>query len=152
MGTDTWADAGVVLLTNGLTGLTGIQPTVWLPAINRRNASVWVSDPLPGGSAIRGCPTLHLSINPSQPTGTLIAYLYDTDALGVGRLIGNAPITWLDPTKTLDLKFEAMANDVPAGHRLALVVDTVDPLYLGADQAGAQVKFSGSSWLDVPLR
>jgi predicted acyl esterase len=152
MGTDTWADAGVVLLTNGLTGLTGIQPTVWLPAINRRNASVWVSDPLPGGSAIRGCPTLHLSINPSQPTGTLIAYLYDTDALGVGRLIGNAPITWLDPTKTLDLKFEAMANDVPAGHRLALVVDTVDPLYLGADQAGASVKFSGSSWLDVPLR
>jgi predicted acyl esterase len=152
MGTDTWADAGVVLLSNGLTGLTGIQPTVWLPAINRRNAGVWMSDPLPGGGAIRGCPTLHLAINPSQSKGTLIAYLYDTDALGIGRLIGNAPITWLTPTRTLDLKLEAMANDVPAGHRLALVVDTADPLYMGADQANASVAFTGESWLDVPLR
>jgi putative CocE/NonD family hydrolase len=152
MGTDTWADAGVVLLTNGLTGLTGIQPTVWLPAINRRNASVWVSDPLPGGGAIRGCPTLHLAINPSQSKGTLVAYLYDTDALGMGRLVANAPITWLTATRTLDLKLQAMANDIPAGHRLALVLDTVDPLYMGADQAGASAAFTGASWLDVPLR
>jgi predicted acyl esterase len=152
MGTDTWADAGVILLTNGLTGLTGIQPTVWLPAINRRNAAVWTSDPLPDGGAMRGCPKLHLSINASQPKGTLIAYLYDTGPLGFGKLVGNAPITWLAATDTLDLKLEAMANDIPAGHRLTLVVDTVDPLYMGADQAGASVAFTGDSWLDVPLR
>ena len=29
--------------------LTGIQPTVLLSTINRRNAGVWVSDPFPGG-------------------------------------------------------------------------------------------------------
>jgi putative CocE/NonD family hydrolase len=152
MGVDTFADAGIPLLSNGLNALTGIAPTVWLPAVNRFRAGVWLSDPMAAGSAIRGCPVLHLAINPSQSSGTLIVYLYDTDALGISRLLGHAPITWLTPTHTLDLRFQAMANDVPAGHRLALVLDTADPLYLGADQRGASVAFTGASWFDVPLK
>jgi predicted acyl esterase len=151
-GADTTADAGVVLLTNGLTALTGIQPTVLLSTINRRNAGVWVSDPFPGGDAIRGCPKLHLTINPSRPQGTLIAYLYDTDALGIARLITHEPITWLAATHTLDLTFQATAYDVPAGHRLALVLDTADPLYLDANPSGATVTVTGASWFDLPLK
>ncbi|GGP83548.1 hypothetical protein GCM10010231_62840 [Streptomyces sindenensis] len=34
------------------------------------------------------------------------------------------------------------AYDVPAGHRLVLVIDTVDPLYIGHDPTGAQLTFS----------
>ncbi|GAA1793463.1 CocE/NonD family hydrolase [Planosporangium flavigriseum] len=152
MGSDTFADAGVALLTNGFAALTGIPPMVWMPAILRSNAGVWMSDPLPAGGVIRGCPKLHLTINSAQPKGTLIAYLYDTGPLGVGKLIGHTPVTWLEPTQTIDLKMEAMAYDVPAGHQLALVIDTVDPLYLGASRYGTTMAFTGGSWLDLPLR
>jgi predicted acyl esterase len=151
-GTDTWANAGVVLLSNGLTALTGVAPTVWLPAINRSDAGVWVSESMPGGAQIRGMPKLRLSINSQQPKGTVIAYLYDTDGLGTGRLISHAPITWLEPTSALDVNWPAMAYDLPAWHRLALVVDTVDPLYIGANQSGTKLAFTSSSWFDVPLR
>jgi len=151
-GTDTTASAGVALLTNGWTALTGVPPIVWLPTVNRFNAGVWVSDPIDEGAAIRGMPKLHLSINCSAPNGTLIAYLYDTDALGTGRLISHAPITWLEPTNVLNLKFEATAYNVPAGHRLSLVVDSVDALYLGANQNGTKVDFTGASWIDIPLK
>jgi dienelactone hydrolase len=151
-GTDTTAGAGVALLTNGFTALTGIPPMVWLPTVNRLNAAVWTSDPVSGGAAIRGMPKLHLGIASQQPKGTVIAYLYDTDGTGTGRLITHAPITWLQPTDTLDLTFQATAYDLPAGHRLALVIDTVDPLYLGANQYGTRLAFTGPSWFDVPLR
>ncbi|HEV7896790.1 MAG TPA: CocE/NonD family hydrolase [Planosporangium sp.] len=151
-GSDTTADGGVVLLSNGLASLTGIPPTVWLPTVDRRNAGVWLSDPIWSDGAIRGCPKLHLAVDPSQPKGTLIAYLYDTDAAGVGRLITHAPITWLTGTQALNLTLQATAYDVPAGHRLALVLDTVDPLYLDANPSGATVTFTAASWFDVPLR
>jgi hypothetical protein len=151
-GTDTTAGAGVALLTNAFTALTGIPPADWLPTVNRANGSVWTSDPLAGGTAIRGTPKLHLGVNAAAGKGTVVAYLYDTDVLGVGRLVTHAPITWLAPATAVDLTFPATAYDVPAGHRLALVLDTVDPLYLGANPDGARLTFTGPSWFDVPLR
>ncbi|CAM5266037.1 hypothetical protein GCM10010253_43940 [Streptomyces badius] len=48
------------------------------------------------------------------------------------------------------------AYDVPAGHRLALAIDTVDPLYIEHSPTGAQLTFSspgtGPSHLSVPPR
>jgi len=113
---------------------------------------VWTSDAIDSGAAIRGRPKLHLSVTSSQPRGTIVAYLYDTDWTGTGRLIAHAPTTWLEPTNTIDLAFEPIAYDVPAGHRLALVIDTEDPLYLGANPNAAKITFSVPSWFDVPLR
>lgn len=47
-------------------------------------------------------------------------------------------------------------HDVPAGHRLALVIDTVDPLYIEHNPTGAQLTFFPPSTdpgrLPVPLR
>jgi predicted acyl esterase len=149
---DTTAGAGVALLTNGWTALTGIPPMLWLPTVNRLNGAVWTSDPLDGGAAIRGRPKLHLSVNSSQPQGTIVAYLYDTDWAGTGKLITHAPATWLEPTSTIDLAFEPQAYDVPAGHRLALVIDTADPLYLGANPNAVKIAFNGPSWFDLPVR
>jgi hypothetical protein len=141
----------VALLTNAFTALTGIAPTDWLPTVNRANAGVWMSDPMSAGATIRGCAKLHLSITGAKPQGTLVGYLYDTDILGFGRLITHAPVTWLEATNTLDVTLPATAFNVPAGHRLALVLDSVDPLYLGANPDNAKVTFTGGSWLDVPL-
>jgi hypothetical protein len=151
-GTDTTADAGVAVLSNGFTILTGIPPTVWLPSVNRLNAGVWESEALPDGAAIRGIGALHLAISGTDSHGTLVAYLYDTDIFGTGRLIAHTPVTWLAPTAVLDVRLPAIAYDVPAGHHLALVVDTKDPLYFDADTWAAPVTFTGASWLDIPIR
>ncbi|WP_372499165.1 CocE/NonD family hydrolase C-terminal non-catalytic domain-containing protein [Streptomyces somaliensis] len=57
---------------------------------------------------------------------------------------------------TVDLELFSTAYDVPAGHRLALVVDTADPLYIEHNPAGARLTFSSPpsdpSYLSVPLR
>jgi hypothetical protein len=151
-GTDTVADAGVALLTNGLEGLTGIPPIVWLPAVSRRHAGVWTSGPAPaGGWPVRGTPRLHAPVTSSRPAGTVIAYLYDVDAVGFGRLFSHAPATWLSSPTTVDLPLQVTAYDLPAGHRLALVVDTKDPLYLDANAGNSKIAFGGGAWLDVPL-
>jgi predicted acyl esterase len=151
-GTDTTANAGTALLSNGLEQLTGVPPLVWLPSVDRRYAGVWQSDPFPAGLAVRGVPTLHLTVRPYRPAGTVIAYLYDIDAAGVGRLVTHAPVTWLTAhgSFTVDLPLQVTAYDLPAGHRLALVADTRDPLYLDENATGGPLQLAG--WLDIPIR
>ncbi|GGZ69879.1 hypothetical protein GCM10010344_41060 [Streptomyces bluensis] len=71
----------------------------------------------------------------TEESGTLVAHLYDVGPLGLVRLV---------------------SHDVPSGHRLALVVNTVDPLRIEHNPSGAQLTFSsprrGSSYVSVPLR
>ncbi|MFP2906646.1 CocE/NonD family hydrolase [Pyxidicoccus sp. 3LFB2] len=154
-GFDTTADAGVALLTNGLQALTGIPPVVWLPGVNRLNAGVWTSAYTTRAISIRGVATLRLRITPSTASGTVVAYLYDLTG-DQGGLITHVPLTWQGATPgaplDLDLVFPATAHDVPAWHRLALVVDTEDPLYFDANATGASLSLGGPSWLDLPLR
>ncbi|RKH52507.1 CocE/NonD family hydrolase [Corallococcus llansteffanensis] len=154
-GFDTSADAGVALLTNGLQALTGIPPIVWLPGVNRLNAGVWTSAITTRATAIRGAATLRLRVTPSTSSGTVVAYLYDLTG-DYGSLITHVPLSWHGATPgtpvDLDLTFPATAYDVPAWHRLALVVDTEDPLYLDVNATGAQLSLRGPSWLDLPLR
>ncbi|RKH49388.1 acyl esterase [Corallococcus sp. AB049A] len=154
-GFDTNADAGVALLTNGLQALTGIPPIVWLPGVNRLNAGVWTSSTTLSGISIRGSATLRLRVTPSTSSGTVVAYLYDL--LGdYGGLITHVPLSWKGATPgvplDLDLAFPATAYDVPVLHRLALVVDTEDPLYLDANTTGATLSLGAPSWLDLPIR
>jgi predicted acyl esterase len=151
-GLDTTADAGVILLSNGLEALTGIPPTDWLPTVSRVNGAVWESGTLLAGAAVRGIAALHLTLSAAPTSGTLIGYLYDVDPTDTGRLIAHTPVTWLAGTGTLDASFPATAYDVPPGHRLALVLDTKDPLYLDANTAGTAIRVAGPSWVDVPLR
>jgi predicted acyl esterase len=152
-GVDTPADGGVALLSNGFESLTGIPPTVVLRSVSRWDAGVWVSEPFAAGAAVRGVAHLHLVVTSAAPHGTVIAYLYDLDGRGVGRLITHAPYSWLaGGGLPVDVALPAAGYDVPAGHRLALVVDTRDPLYFDANTSGAPMTFTGESWLDVPLR
>ena len=84
----------------------------------------------------------------------MVAYLYDLDALGNARLITHAPVTWLgtaagEPHCRRGLP--ATAYDVPAGHSLTLVVDTVDPLYYD-ENSGESITIAGGSYIDVPVQ
>ncbi|OEU99713.1 hypothetical protein AN217_20010 [Streptomyces qinglanensis] len=42
----------------------------------------------------------------------------------------------------MDLELFSTAYDVPRGHRLAVVVDTVDPLYAEYNPDGARLEFT----------
>jgi predicted acyl esterase len=151
-GVDTTAGAGVALLSNGLEGLTGLPPLVWLPSVSRHDAAVWLSDRYQAGLRVRGIPRLHLALTSSRPTGTVVAYLYDVNDAGLGRLVSHAPMTWLAATTGLDVPMQVTAFDLPAGHRLALVVDTKDPLYLDANVRDSTITFRDGCALDLPTR
>jgi predicted acyl esterase len=150
-GRPTTADAGFVVVTNWFEALTGIPPLVWLPTVSRRHAGVWTSAPLDGAIAVRGTARLRLEVR-GQHAGTVIAYLYAVDRLDIARLITHQPRTWRDGARTLDLEFPVSAYDIPAGDRLGVVVDTVDPLYGDRGPRRPPLEFTGPSWLDVPVR
>ncbi|GAA3217576.1 CocE/NonD family hydrolase [Dactylosporangium siamense] len=152
---NTTADGGVVLLTNGAAALTGILPQIWLPTVDRLRAGVWASDRPSSVQRIRGIPKVHLNLTGTAAQGTVVAYLYDLDSLGNAKLITHAPVSWLGTaggSRSVDVALQATAYDVPAGHSLTLVVDTVDPLYYDANTFGGSVTVAGGSYVDVPLR
>ncbi|WP_430784996.1 CocE/NonD family hydrolase [Actinoplanes sp. G11-F43] len=150
---DTVASGGAVLITNGAAAITGQQPSVWLPFVDRGRAGVWAAERPSAVQRIRGIPTVHLELSGTESTGTVVAYLYDLDAAGNAKLITHAPATWLGGgARALDLKLPATAYDLPAGHSLTLVVDTVDPLYYDENAPGDSITIGGGSYVDVPLR
>ncbi|WP_164018590.1 CocE/NonD family hydrolase [Pyxidicoccus trucidator] len=160
-GDDTVANGGLALLTNGAEAITGEPPTAWIPAVDRDNAGVWQSDWLSSPQRVRGAARLRLTVTPSNSgQTTVIAYLYDTDWGGTGSLVSHVAVTLRDAVagqpRTVEVDFPATAYDVPSGHRLSLVIDTVDPLYADKAPFLSTVKFSSSSsspsYLALPLK
>ncbi|GAU70847.1 esterase [Streptomyces sp. NBRC 110611] len=159
-GTNSGADGGVAELAGGLDQLIGLPPTVLVPLLSRKSAAVWESAPYADAQHIRGAARLHTTVTASAPQGTAFAYLYDVNSLGVGKLISHAPQSWTgkQPGRAfpLDVSLFTTAYDLPAGHRLALVVDTKDPMYGGRTPRGSSVSFGSSAAdpaeLTVPLR
>jgi predicted acyl esterase len=157
-GWDTIADSGTAFLSGILQGYLNRPVGVWTPAVNRANAAVWSGPVLAGGATVRGVPQLHLTVTPSAPTTSLFAYLYDVDAIGIGALITHQPMTLRNVApgvpRTVDIGLEPISWEVPAGHHLELVVDTVDPRFRGASQPGTTVTFGSPAddpaWLRVP--
>ncbi|GII04697.1 CocE/NonD family hydrolase [Planobispora takensis] len=152
---DTRATGGPVLITNGIAAFTGERPKIWLPAVNRDRAGVWASERPSTAQRIRGIPKLHLELTGTAPRGTVVAYLYDLDRFGNARLITHAPAGWQGTAggdRSIDLALSATAYDLPAGHSLTLVVDTVDPLYHEENAPDGSITITGGSYLDVPLR
>lgn len=157
---DSGADGGIVFLSSVLDQVAKLPPVAWVPLLPRRWAAVWQSERYRTVQRIRGTAELHTTLTPTEESGTLVAYLYDVGPLGLGKLVSNAPYTFHGRTPGkpfgLDLDLFSTAYDVPAGHRLALVVDTVDPLYIEHNPSGAQLTFSSPaddpSYVSVPLR
>lgn len=157
---DSGADGGIVFLSSILDQLAQAPPVASIPLLPRRWAAVWQSEKYSTAQHVRGTAKLHTTVTPTKESGTLVAYLYDVGPLGLGKLVSNAPYTFhgLAPGKPfgVDLELFSTAYDVPAGHRLALVVDTVDPLYIEHNPSGAQLTFSSPandpSYVSIPLR
>ncbi|MFC9928072.1 alpha/beta fold hydrolase [Streptomyces sp. NPDC127190] len=157
---DSGADGGIVFLSSILDQIAQLPPMASIPLLPRRWAAVWQSERYGTAQQVRGTATLHTTLTPTAESGTLVAYLYDVGPLGFGKLVTHAPYTWHERTPgtpfDVDLDLFSTAYDVPAGHRLALVVDTVDPLYIEHNPSGAQLTFSSPSddpsYVSVPVR
>ncbi|MFF0384677.1 CocE/NonD family hydrolase [Streptomyces sp. NPDC004286] len=157
---DSGADGGVVLLSGLLDQVAKVPPMASIPLLPRRWAAVWQSERYAGPQRVRGTARLHTTLTPSAESGTFVAYLYDVGPLGIAKLVTHAPLTWHGRTPGepfgVDLDLFSTAYDVPAGHRLALVADTVDPLYVEHNPSGARLTFSSPkddpSYVSVPLR
>ncbi|MER6911955.1 CocE/NonD family hydrolase [Streptomyces sp. NPDC000594] len=159
-GVDSGANGGTVFLSGMLDQFLRVPPVASLPLLPRAFAAVWQTERYASPQRIRGTARLHTTVTATRSSGTLVAYLYDVGPLGLGRLVTSAPYTFHGRTPgspfAVDLELFSTAYDVPAGHRLAVVVDTVDPLYNEHNPAGAQLTFSSPtgdpSRLSVPLR
>ncbi|MER5931045.1 CocE/NonD family hydrolase [Streptomyces sp. NPDC002054] len=159
-GVDSGANGGVVLLSSILDQFVKAPPIASVPFLPRAFAAVWQSGRYEEARRIRGTVKLHTTVTPTRADGTFVAYLYDVGPLGIGKLVSNAPYTFHAKTPGqafgVDLELFSTAYDVPEGHRLALVIDTVDPLYIEHNPAGAQLTFSSPrsdpSYVSVPLR
>ncbi|MER5939993.1 CocE/NonD family hydrolase [Streptomyces sp. NPDC001928] len=157
---DSGANGGVVFLSSILDQVAQLPPMASIPLIPRFWAGVWQSEKYATAQQIRGTAKLHTTVTPTKESGTLVAYLYDVGPLGLGKLVSNAPYTFHGRTPGqpfgVDLELYSTAYDVPAGHRLALVVDTVDPLYIEHNPSGARLTFSSPandpSYVSIPLR
>lgn len=157
-GTPTVADSGTILVSGALQGFN-VPTAAPIPAVDRRTAGVWSTEPYSKAVTVSGAPRLHTTVTPKSENVSLFAYLYDVDATGNGNLITHKPITLHDAVpgrpQALDLALEPGVWEAPAGHRLALVVDTVDDRYETKSPAGGEVAFSSSETaparLDIPL-
>ncbi|GKQ35946.1 alpha/beta fold hydrolase [Streptomyces sp. A012304] len=157
---DSGANGGLVFLSSILDQAAQLPPVASIPLLPRYWAAVWQSEKYATAQHIRGTATLHTTVTPTKESGTLVAHLYDVGPLGLGKLVSNAPYTFHGRTPgrpfTVDLELFSTAYDVPAGHRLALVVDTVDPLYIEHNPSGARLTFSSPandpSYVSIPLR
>lgn len=157
---DSGADGGVVFLSSVLDQLAKTPPAASIPLLPRAFAAVWQSQRYDADRRVRGTVALHTTVTPSAGDGTFVAYLYDVGPLGIGKLVTNAPYTFHGKVPGqafgVDLDLFSTAYDVPAGHRLAVVIDTVDPLYIEHNPVSAQLTFSSPrtdpSYVSVPLR
>ncbi len=131
-GLDTLATSGRVPVVSQLL-LPVVPITVSTPLISVINGIVYQSSALSSGIKLRGIPKLNIWITPSLAQAELVVYLYDVDSLGTGTLITHGPVSLhsATPGKTIQLSMEltATAYNVPAGHKLAIAIDTYDPLY-----------------------
>lgn len=157
-GVPTIADSGVVLLSGLMQGL-GLQTTVSVPLIARGAAGVWTGPSYSGARNLSGSPSLRMTITPSQSNVTVFAYLYSMDGLGIGELMSHKAYTLRNAVpyapRTIEFDLEATSWDIPAGRRLALVIDTNDLRYSELSSLGSLSFGSPSaapSRLSVPLR
>ncbi|ATB39000.1 acyl esterase [Cystobacter fuscus] len=160
-GDDTLANGGVALLTNGVEAITGEPPTAWIPGVNRAKAAVWQSEWFTSPRRVRGASHLSLTVTPGNSgQTTVIAYLYDSDWGGTGSLVTHVAVTLRGAVAgqphAVDVDFPATAYDIPSGHRLSLVIDTVDALYADKAPDFSTVRFSSPanspSYVSLPLK
>lgn len=159
-GVDTLATTGIPVLSDALESHLDLPVLASLPLISSLHGMTFWSDSFSDGLEILGRPQLGLRLSSAADTAHVVVYLYDVDMFGTGTLIthGTASLHGIAPgqQQTLDVDLNATAYDVPAYHRLAIVVDTVDAQYANRTPLGTALDLpftlSGQMSLELPTR
>ncbi|MFF9062875.1 CocE/NonD family hydrolase [Streptomyces sp. NPDC014882] len=150
------ANAGISFLSSMLDQFARVSPTVSIPLLPSISAAVWQTERYDTVQKVRGTPTMRATVTSNRSDGTVVAYLYSVNGLGIGELVTHGPVSFHGKTPgqpfTLDVEMLSTAYDVPAGNRLALVIDGVDTLYNNYNIAFQAIDFAGGAELNVPLR
>ncbi len=155
-GLDTLATTGIPLVSEILDAHLNIPVKTPVNLISRANGIVFKSSPVTRTLKIRGIPELSVFMQPTSGQFQINAYLYDLAPNGVGTLITHGPMTQYQApahqTIRADWEMVATAYDVPAGHKIAIAFDTVDPLYAVPTILPYSVAFKFKSGDDSVLR
>ncbi|WP_254705662.1 alpha/beta fold hydrolase [Streptomyces vilmorinianum] len=158
-GVDTEATAMDAIMQTGKAEWGGNPKIYDTRKIDRAHAVVWTSEPLAEGRRVRGVPRLRLTARSTAHSASLFAHLLDVAADDSARIITHEPFNLhgLNPGEetTVEWALQAAAYDIPAGHRLMLVVDSKDPLYADASVAWTRTDLGSPegdpAFLDLPL-
>ncbi|HOP62195.1 MAG TPA: CocE/NonD family hydrolase [Spirochaetota bacterium] len=111
----------------------GVGVTTSMLLLNRLESVAWESSAFGTDKKIRGASEAKLRLSLSYKKGQIIIYLYDVDKWGTATYITHGFHTFWDatPGEVMDVTvpITTTAYDIPAGHHLAMVIDTSDPLY-----------------------
>ncbi|OKK22892.1 hypothetical protein AMK16_00965 [Streptomyces sp. CB00455] len=161
----TEATAVDAIITTGQAEWNG-NPKSYTPGkFDRQSLAVWSSGPVTarsqGGTArrIRGIPELTLTVRSTAPSTTLVAYLFDLGPDDTARIITHEPLTLAGLTPGQDRaatwKLQAAGYDMADGHRLMLVLTSMDPLYSDASIDDSTTTISSpegrAAYLALPL-
>lgn len=112
------------------------------------HALAWSAPALTGATTVTGAPAVHVSLAASAPSATVFTYLYDVAPSGSGQLMTMAPFTATGLTagsaQPVAIRLQPTRWTLPAGHHLALVVDTVDLRFAQAAPGGSTLTISSS--------
>jgi|GEM_PF-5047430 len=136
------------IMTTGQAEWAGNPKKYQTNDIDPSHALVWATGPLFASGSnvarrIRGISRLQLTVESTEESVTVVAYLLDVDERGVGRIITHEPNTFaVDGPTTVAWELQAAAYDVPQRHRVMLVVDGMDPLYSNANAPYTEITLS----------
>ncbi|WP_150238920.1 alpha/beta fold hydrolase [Nocardiopsis quinghaiensis] len=143
-GIGTSAESGTVMLSGALQQFFDVPTGVLLPTVDRYRAAVWTGPAYPDGARVAGTPEVSLTLTPTAGDQSVYVYLYALDGDGRGSLLSHAPHTLRDAAPgepvTVDTELAPVVWDVPAGHRLAVVVDSRDARYRSESDIGDRVR------------
>ncbi|MDT9686882.1 CocE/NonD family hydrolase C-terminal non-catalytic domain-containing protein [Streptomyces sp. P9(2023)] len=141
-GVDTEATAMDALMKTGKAEYAGNPKVYDTRKIDRAHAAVWTTEPFAEPRRVRGIPTLRLTARSSASSASLFAHLFDVAEDDTARIITHEPFNLYgltpDQENFVEWELQAAAYDIPAGHRLMLVIDSKDPLYGDASVAWTQ--------------
>ena len=143
-GINTPADSGTVMLTGALQQFFDVPTGVLLPTLDRYRSAVWTSPVYPDGARVAGTPEVTFTFTPTTADQSVFVYLYAINSRGTGSLLSHAPYTLRDATPgepvTVETDLSSVVWDVPAGHRLSVVVDSRDARYVNESRSGNRIE------------
>lgn len=129
---DSGATSGLPLLSDTADATLNMPIIKQLTKIDRRHAALYMTEKFKAVTRLRGAPQVRIWSAPHKIPQQMIAYLYDCDPWAKGTLITHGVVSERLPSERSNevvVDLNIAAYDIPAGHRLVLVVDTRDPLY-----------------------